>query len=346
MWRCLFSLLLSLIVVDSMMRRTVTKMLWSFSGEGPSARQTGHVGTEGDLYYSPYKQATLKAPPEAFGKEIDVPVFPHTSVLVPGGAEWLNVYEMRFRKLFYDVGERGLFAFTYAPPNANKCSLVGTLARIKERKMMSDGRAFLIVEGIRPYYHVSFHQVEPYVKGRVQPFSDFVSNPTLARSLEQEIFTQIRVNYKMAQALYPDRNFNFSPQLLANRPPTVNFGISGRVVDITPPDVEVARQSAFTYAVIDMLQVSAPTKVALLQKPLLEKRMKQLLKILKEGGKYLYNELLMKKQMSPEQLEMIRLTVEKTSPEDELLQSQDKFEPWRVADSLVDGSLVMKAMPM
>lgn len=195
MRRNLISLFLSMLAVESV-RRTMT-MQWVFSGKGPSIRASGHVGTEGDLYFPPHKKVTLKAPPGTLGKPIDVPIFPHNTVLVPGGVEWLNVYEMRFRHMFHDIGDRGLFAFTYAPPNANKAALVGTLARIRERKMMSDGRAFIIIEGIKPYYHVGFNQMEPYVKGTVRSYSDFVSNPTLARSLEQEIFTEIRVNYKV-----------------------------------------------------------------------------------------------------------------------------------------------------
>lgn len=193
---CVFSLFLSLLAVESM-RRTMT-MQWIFSGKGPSIRAAGYVGTEGDLYYAPFKKVSLKAPRGTLGKIIDVPIFPHTSVLVPGGVEWLNVYEMRHRQMFHDIGDRGLFAFTYAPPNANKAALVGTLARIKERKMMSDGRAFVIVEGIKPYYHLNFLGMDPYIKGTVQSFRDFVLNPTLARNLEQEIFTEIRVNYKVS----------------------------------------------------------------------------------------------------------------------------------------------------
>lgn len=69
----------------------------------------------------------------------------------------------------------------------------------------------------------------------------------------------------MAQVLYPSRNFSFTPQLLANRPQMIDLGISGRIVDTAPAKVELKRQSSFTFAVIDMLQVSAPTKVALLQ---------------------------------------------------------------------------------
>lgn len=71
--------------------------------------------------------------------------------------------------------------------------------------------------------------------------------------------------------------------------------------------------------------------------------MQRLLQILKAGGNYLRDQLL--QQMSPEQVEMMRLTVLHSSPEDELVQSQDRFEPWR-SDSLVDGSLILKPIPM
>jgi len=324
-------------------RRSLT-MQWIFSGKGPSIRATGNVGSEGELYFTPYKRVTLKAPEGTLGNTLDVPVFPHTSVLVPGGVEWLNVYEMRFRHLFYDVGERGLFAFTYTPPSVNKAALVGTLARIKERKMMTDGRAFIIIEGVKPFFIKEFTQMDPYVRATVQKFSDYVSNPVLARNLEQEVFTEIRVNYKMAQMLYPNRNFTFTSALIRNRPPSYDLGaISGRIVDTMPPNLELKRQSDFTFAVIDMLQVSAPTKLSLLQQPMLEKRMQKLLEILKNGGNYLRDQLL--QSMSAEQVEMMRLSVLHTSPEDDLALSKQKFEP-ALADTLVDGSLVLKAIPM
>ena len=80
-------------------------MKWMF-GKGPGPLQeVGGLGSQGEYYYIPSKRPTLKAPPEAIGKDRVIPLFPRNQVLTPLGEEYLGVYEMRYRQMLNDVVE-------------------------------------------------------------------------------------------------------------------------------------------------------------------------------------------------------------------------------------------------
>ena len=110
--------------------------------------------------------------------------------------DWLNIFEMRHRQLIYDVGD-GYFGFSHFSQNNRKLSLVGTLARVKDRKLMNDGRTFVIIEGVKRFYITDFITDKPYIKARVHTFEDCSEHPEILDILEQKIFFEVRMNIKV-----------------------------------------------------------------------------------------------------------------------------------------------------
>ena len=103
---------------------------------------------------------------------------------------------MKHRQLINDIGD-GYFGFSYFSQQNRKLSLVGTLAKIKERKLLNDGRTFVIVEGVKRFYLTDFVSEKPYVKARVHTFADVSERPDLLDDLEQKIFLEVRMNIKV-----------------------------------------------------------------------------------------------------------------------------------------------------
>lgn len=117
--------------------------------------------------------------------------------------EWLNIFEMRHRQLIHDVGD-GYFGFSHFSQNNRKLSLVGTLARVKDRKLMNDGRTFVIIEGVKRFYITDFISEKPYIKARVQTFEDYSERPDMVDDLEQKIFIEVRMNIKVPfETIFP-----------------------------------------------------------------------------------------------------------------------------------------------
>lgn len=275
-------------------------MKWSFSSAqqgipgmpssgGGSIQDAGVIGNEGEYYFQASRPAKLKAPVESVGKPKVVPLFPSPSnVLIPLGTEMLNVFEMKHRQLLNDVGN-GVFAFSYVAKQEQKLALVGTLAKVKSRKILDDGRSVCVIEGIERFYIQEVIKEKPYLKAKVQSFTDYTENPSLLDVLENKIFDEVRCNLKIMELLLPNKNYSISPHILEYRPNLVVKGT--RTVTTLKDPLELERRAKFSFAVMDMLQISHATKLMLLQEHVIEKRFARLLKILEKCSVYLMDEL-------------------------------------------------------
>jgi len=270
-------------------------MKWSFqqrSGIMPTSIELNtNIGLEGEYYYTPTKIAKLKVPVDKndiIGKEKIIPIFPAPNVLVPGGNDWLNVFEMKHRLLLNNVGDSGVFGFSYLSTTQQKLSLVGTLARITSRKILEDGRSFVVVEGLERFYIQEIITDKPYLKAKVVPFKDYTEQPHILDKLENDIFNEVRCNVKLMEILFPQKNYTLNPNILLHRPQIQKVGVRNVITDDT---MELSRRSKFSFAVMDMLQISPATKMSLLQEHVLEKRYSRFLKVLEKGGSYLKDEL-------------------------------------------------------
>lgn len=277
-------------------RKNDMKMKWSFQQRPglPTMPSdiNNNVGLEGELYYTPTKIATLKTPLDKkhiLSKTRTIPIFPGPNLLVPGGTDWLNVFEMKHRQLLNNVGD-GVFGFSYLSQQQQKLSLVGTLARIQSRKILEDGRSFVVVEGLERFYIQEIITDKPYLTAKIQTFKDYTEESAdLLDKLENEIFNDVRCNVKLMQLLFPQKNYTLNPNLLINRPPLIKEGV--RNVIINDETIELDRRSRFSFVVMDMLQISPATKISLLQEHVLEKRYARFLKIIEKGSSYLKSEL-------------------------------------------------------
>lgn len=268
-------------------RKNGISMKWAFEKGSGSLQDLGAVGSDGEYYFHPAKPATLKTP-VPLGKTTTVPIFPFSSVLIPTGTESIQVLEMQNRQLFYEVGD-GVFGFVYLNPQAQKVALVGTLARIKHRKLLEDGRSFLVVEGISRFYLKTVLTDKPYIKAKIQAFEDYTEDEASLDALELQIFDEVRFNVKLMELLFPHKNYSIGPNILQNRPSLKKSGI--RSVKIADPKLELERRTRFSFAILDILQIKPSTKLMLLQEPVIEKRYRRVISVLESGSEYLKQEL-------------------------------------------------------
>lgn len=63
--------------------------------------------------------------------------------------------------------------------------------------------------------------------------------------------------------LYPEKNYTISANILEYRPPTKMDSV--RLVRITDEAAELDRKSKFSFAIMDMLQITPATKLMFLQ---------------------------------------------------------------------------------
>lgn len=264
-------------------------MKWMF-GKGPGPLQeVGGLGAQGEYYYIPSKRPTLKAPPEAIGKDRVIPLFPRNQVLTPLGEEYLGVYEMRYRQMLNDVGVGGVFGHIYYSQENSKLALVGTLARIKKTERLDDGGMYVVMEGVGRFYVRDIVSEKPYLKAKVQTFNDWNANEPLLAELEQRVLKEVRLSVKVMKLLYPQNNYTMNEVVLRHRPSVPTDDV--RSVVLPGFDSELERRSKFSFATMDMLKTDPVTKLVFLQEPQIEKRYASMLKVLEESTTFLEGEL-------------------------------------------------------
>ncbi len=227
-------------------------------------------------------------------------------VLVPGGTEWVHIFEMRHRQMIYEVGD-GVFGFCYFNQQQQKLALVGTLARVKSRRLLEDGRTFVVMEGLERFFLKKVTAEKPYFKAQVQTFTDYTENALLLDELERGIFDDVRFNVKLMDLLFPQKNYTLSAGILENHPSMVIPGT--RLVTMADPQADIERRTRFSFAIMDMLQISSATKLLLLQDHVLEKRYAKFRLVLDKGSSYLRKELVDKGIVTEDGLNQLRQDV-------------------------------------
>jgi hypothetical protein len=140
------------------------------------------------------------------------------------------------------------------------------------------------------------------------------------------------------ELLFPGKNYSISNNILQYRP---RLAVEGtRSFSLASAESEAERRSKFSFAVMDMLQVSAGTKLLLLQEHVLEKRYGTFVKVLERGGRYLQDELV-NRGMSPHE------TIQKLTSEISMADESDFVSPatW-FPENYINGQWEQRPMRM
>lgn len=133
---------------------------------------------------------------------MELPLFPLHTVLCPGVALPLHIFEPRYRALVARcLDNGGPFGIVLirdgreVGAGPTSIATVGTVAEIREAGKFSDGRYELLVVGVRRFRIESVTVGrEPYLIGQVDELADVVGDPVVARDLTDRV-TQRFVRY-------------------------------------------------------------------------------------------------------------------------------------------------------
>jgi ATP-dependent Lon protease len=223
------------------------------------------------------------------------------------GEEVLGVYEMRYRQLMNDVGEGGLFGYMFYSQTNSKLSLVGTLARVKRIDRLDDGGLYVSMEGAGRFFLKEVKGEKPYLRAKVQVFSDYSEDEEKMKSQEILLLNEIRYSLKLMSAIYPQNNYTITDKILRNRPlvspalplSTTSFfsntsSLSVRSISLPQEKPELVRSSHLSFAAMEMLKTDSMMKQVFLQEPVVEKRYVHMIKVLEESTAFLEGEMIKK----------------------------------------------------
>lgn len=108
---------------------------------------------------------------------IELPLFPLSSVLFPGTAAPLHIFEPRYRQMIADCQlENKPFGFVLVQPESEHLQeipySIGTIAEIRNLEQLDDGRYTLMAVGTKRFRILSQHRQKPYLSGIVEILDD------------------------------------------------------------------------------------------------------------------------------------------------------------------------------
>lgn len=172
-------------------------------------------------------------------------LFPLSTVLVPGAALRLHVFEDRYKELIGGCLERkeafGVVLERRGRETGDDLQPadVGTAAHIREAAQLPEGRLFIVTRGIARFHVDAILQRDPYIRARVTYLPERVGSASAAQTL---------------RAVAAERFNEYLHSLLA---------LLGRSID---EDIELPQDAAASsYLIADTLQVKPPVKQRLLE---------------------------------------------------------------------------------
>jgi Lon protease-like protein len=120
-----------------------------------------------------------------------VPLFPLNTVLFPGMALPLHVFEPRYREMVAScLEDRAPFGVVLARPESlyglEVPYAVGTLARIMDYELLPDGRYNLLTRGTHRFRILQESRDRPYLRGLICALLDEDESPDLLTALARE----------------------------------------------------------------------------------------------------------------------------------------------------------------
>jgi len=236
---------------------------------------------------------------------MELPLFPLHTVLCPGVALPLHIFEPRYRAMVARCLDQGSpFGIVLIRDGREigggptSIATVGTIAEIREAGKFSDGRYELLVVGARRFRIESVTVGrEPYLIGDVEEIDELVGDPEAARALTDRV-TQRFVRYlSLLQPVEGEDadEIDVRVEVELEDHPSPPFPVSGEVpADDRPTPFDdgdeldqAARRAAIpddptilSYLLSGIIQVDQPRRQELLEAPTTEARLRELVRLI------------------------------------------------------------------
>jgi len=242
---------------------------------------------------------------------MELPLFPLHTVLCPGIALPLHIFEPRYRRMVARcLEEGGQFGVVLirdgreVGAGASSVATIGTTAEIREAARSGDGRYQLLVVGGRRFRVTSVvTDREPYLVGDIEPLDEPLGDPALARILTGRVIEAFLRYLTLARpgdgedAEEIDVQMEVEVEDVDDEPSTSVAGLGAKGgLPASPDDAstdeanvldEVARRvtglddpTTLSYLVTGIIQLDAPRRQELLEAASTEDRLRDLLRFI------------------------------------------------------------------
>jgi Lon protease-like protein len=251
-----------------------------------------------------------------------LPLFLLGDPFFPQGVTYLNVFEMKYRTMMFDVANSGdEFGYVHYDGETGRIAAVGTICKIIDRELLEDGRQFITVEGTKRFRINKILRTLPYVVAEVEPnFEDEpVENEIEANLIENDVYNGLKYYLRIMKTYDTESAMVISPKAKQNRPPNNSNSIY--------LENNAQRRSDFSFSIANMIRVTVATQSQLLLQTVnVVERLKIQLEILNKANTLVSDELLKLNVLTVEKRDQLRALTYETNYEDDILPVEVKID--------------------
>eukprot|EP00981_Chlorochromonas_danica_P000973 scaffold233_cov174-Ochromonas_danica.AAC.13 len=235
-----------------------------------------------------------------------LPLFLLGKPFFPEGGTILNVFEMRYRQLMYDIAKNDdVFGYIHTNGATGQIARIGTLCKVVERQLLEDGRQYIALQGIGRFQVNKIEKTLPYVVAEVEtgieddpPKED---NEKLLEELERNVYDAVKYYVRLMRTHSSNRDLVLPIAVKANRPTVTATENGERSI--------AERRTAFSFALCNMIQMTQDREAQLmLQTRDTKKRLMVEKEILSKASELIGDQLVAMQIITSAQRDMIQST--------------------------------------
>jgi len=203
----------------------------------------------------------------------EIPLFLLSSPFFPQGTTYLNIFEMKYRNMMFDISQKDdSLGWISIDERSGQLALVGTLCKVVERELMEDGKQFITIEGIQRFKVRKILKTLPYFIGEVDLIEDDVPENTAETfKIEKECYSILKYYIRLIRLTDPRKMFVLTSQAKKYRPSLKDNNIN-----------DITRLSKFSLSLGNIIQMFPNQAQQLLQTTSITKRLFSLRMVLSE----------------------------------------------------------------
>ncbi|KAJ1385505.1 PUA-like domain-containing protein [Ochromonadaceae sp. CCMP2298] len=148
-----------------------------------------------------YVDLSNASPPSDTSRTL--PLFLLDSPFFPQGSTALNVFEMKYRTMMFDISKADeIFGYIHSNSKTGEIASVGTMCKVVERQLREDGQQSIYLEGVGRFRVNKILKTLPYILAEVEPFlTDAAAEEAEAAKVEKEVFCSLKYYMRLLKSV-------------------------------------------------------------------------------------------------------------------------------------------------
>lgn len=208
-------------------------------------------------------------PEETSSTTRELPLFCLGQPFYPEGITYLNVFEMKYRNMMFDIAKSDDCLGYIQVDDKYGIALVGSLCKVTERELLEDGRQIITLQGVERFRVRKITKTLPYIVAEVESIEDEkCEDIKRAINLENEVYSYLKFYIRLFRMSDSNKGAVISHAAKRSRPTRTNF-------------MDEDRRSKFSLSLGNMIQLGARESQLMLQTTDVMKRLRAQRDILK-----------------------------------------------------------------